>query len=112
MMPPKVILDAGLRDKRIRRWLEMRGFIVLVAGIHVPVEDSFIVYYAERENAVIATTDMGFYNVDRAIIIPHRWMRRYNKRELATKLAKLITLKARGFSTLPAGAGSHGRARQ
>ena len=91
-----VILDAGVNDYRVRRYLEMRGFRVLMARVDVPHWDHMIVEIAERMDAVIVTTDRDFTRNPRAVVIPMDWAaRRYNKRELATKIAKLAALAAR-----------------
>jgi len=90
-----IILDGAAKARPIRFWLEARGIRVLIAGVNAPIHDHQIEALAEKLDAVIVTTDRDFQANPRAIIIPQEWFKRYNKRELATRIVKLATVKYR-----------------
>lgn len=83
---PCILLDCNV--PRIERWLEMRGYRALRP--YACSDDTLIERQAEITGCVVVTFDRDFEGMGNAIVLPSNWARRYNTRELATKIVKIV----------------------
>ena len=74
-----------------------RGFLVFAPPKDFPddISDEELLDMARRLGCFVVSTDRFFEGEERAVYIPHRWLKRYNSWEITTKVIKIAAEKAR-----------------